>query len=76
MVGNSLQGGGVMSRDRMKKEVYLRQKMDIATERAIVQTEKREKRSRRPGEWEKMRKEFEPSAVRIHKNKLHEVFNE
>ena len=63
-----------MPRDRMKKEVYLRQKVDIATERAIRQTEKREKRERKPGEWEVMRKEFVPSAERIHKTKLHEVF--
>ncbi len=50
--------------------------MDIATERAIRQTEKRERRSRLPGEWETMRNEFVDSAARIDKNKLHEVFNE
>ena len=55
----------------MSKEAHLRKKVDIATERAIIQTEKRE---RRAGEWEAMRREFVPSAERIHKNKLHEVF--
>ena len=65
-----------MSRDRMKKMVHLRQKMDIVAERTMRQTERREHRARKPCEWEKIRKEFEPSAERIHKNKLHEVFNE
>jgi len=63
-----------MSRDA--KEKRLRQNIEVAVEREMRQIEKLEHRTRKPGEVEQKRKKWEESANRIHKNKLHEVWNE
>lgn len=61
--------------DKMNKEKKLREHVSIAAERTLRQIEKRERRERRPGELESIRKEFIPNAERLHKTKLHEVWN-
>lgn len=62
--------------DRTNKSKVLRRNVEIAAEREMRQIEKREHRERKPGEVEALRKRnWEPSATRIHRTKLHEVWN-
>ena len=61
------------SRDR--KEERLRRNVEVSTERWKRSVEQNERRTVGAEEKRKMRKEFEESAMRIDKTKLHKVWN-
>ena len=60
---------------RENKEKILRRNIEVSTERWKRAEEKRLKRDLSPKEKQNMRKEFEDSARRIDRTKLHELWN-
>lgn len=61
--------------DRKEKESKLRQNVEVSTERELRQIEQREKRTRKPGEFEKLRKKWEKGARRVDETMLSKVWN-
>ncbi|KPK95795.1 hypothetical protein AMJ80_03535 [bacterium SM23_31] len=60
---------------RADKERNLRRNIEISTEREYRDELKKLRQTDNPKLKEKIRKEFEKSAERIDKTKLHEVWN-
>jgi len=60
--------------DRKAKEKKLKRNIDVSTERELRQIEQRERRHRKPGEFDSLRRKWETGAKRVEK-KLPELWN-